>query len=135
MEEALTFLTTQIVMNPTLPFLFHPEFDNFDQLLSVLEGKGSIHTAHGIMLQELHTGEPGGTTRMLPVQARTHKQSLEIHIEEFPDCYVTNRKSPIFEVVQKTVVGDEESRQRASKINLLWILSRLHNSTEQDVPG
>ena len=51
------------------------------------------------MLQEPHTGEPDKAKTMLPVQASTHEQSLEIHCEEPPDCYVTNRKSPNFEVV------------------------------------
>ena len=38
-----------IVRNPAKPSLFHSDWDNFDQNTA----GGSIHTCHGIMLQEV----------------------------------------------------------------------------------
>jgi len=51
--QSSTLLSNQIIRSPSGPAVFHSEFDNFDQLLNDLTGKGSIHTAHGIMLQEV----------------------------------------------------------------------------------
>ena len=48
-----SILTDKIIRNPVGPSVFHSEFDNYDQLVNDLSGKGSIHTAHGIMLQEV----------------------------------------------------------------------------------
>ena len=50
-------LSTQIVRAPQQASIFHSEFDNFDQLLNNLMGKESIHTAHGIMIQDI-AGSP-----------------------------------------------------------------------------
>ena len=62
-----TFLTIQIVCSPDVPFIFHSEFDNFDQLVNHSTGKGSVHTVHGIMLQELTClDDHGGTVPELP---------------------------------------------------------------------
>jgi hypothetical protein len=44
-------LSPQIVRNPNVPFIFHSDFDNFDQLLNDLCGMASVHISHGIMLQ------------------------------------------------------------------------------------
>ena len=62
-EKTSSFLSTQIVRDPDAPSVFHSEFDNFDQLLNDLTGMGSIHTAHGIMLQEIEGNQEqhGGT--------------------------------------------------------------------------
>ena len=48
-----SILTDKIIRNPVEPSVFHSEFDNYDQLINDLSGNGSIHTAHGIMLQEV----------------------------------------------------------------------------------
>ena len=47
--------------NPTIPDLFHADFDNFDQYINDVNSAGSIHTAHGIMLQEVKS------TNSLPI--------------------------------------------------------------------
>ena len=52
LEKRSSLITNEIVKNPTIPALFHSVFDNFDQYTNDLKGAGSIHTAHGIMLQE-----------------------------------------------------------------------------------
>ena len=45
-------LSQRIVTHPKGPSVFHSEFDNFDQLVNDLTGSGSVHTAHGRMLQD-----------------------------------------------------------------------------------
>ena len=85
LEESPNYLSTQIVMNPTTPSLFHSEFDNSDQLLNVLEGKGSVHTAHGIMMREV-SGDTGGTKHTMASVARTKQQQLDISHQELPEC-------------------------------------------------
>ena len=56
-------MSTQIIRSPDAPSIFHSEFDNFEQLLNNLSGKDSIHTAHGIMLQDIERRleDHGGT--------------------------------------------------------------------------
>ena len=46
--------------------VFHLEFDNYDQFINSINGKGSVHTAHGIMLQELSPNETMKPTKDLP---------------------------------------------------------------------
>ena len=53
LAEAHTILTPQIIRNPHCQSLFHSDFDNFDQFVNDLSGAGSIHTCHGIMLQNI----------------------------------------------------------------------------------
>ena len=136
LQESSSLLSTQVVVNPAAPSVFHSEFDNFDQFLNTLEGQGSVHTAHGIMLQDIEGEHHGGTQLVLPSMPRTGEQTLEIAQEELPDCYITTRKSPDLHIVQRTVSGGEEALLKASRMNLLWVLLRMHSSfTEQGVPG
>ena len=72
--------------------VFHSEFDNFDQFINNLSGMGSIHTAHGIMMQEVG-GDQGTCPEPTRLQ-RTGKRSLELQEPQLPEVYVTNRKSP-----------------------------------------
>ena len=51
-EETSSFLSSQIVRNSAAPWIFHSDFDNFDQYVNDISGAGSIHTENGIMLQD-----------------------------------------------------------------------------------
>ena len=51
-ETTSTLLSPQIVRNPNVSFIFRSDFDNFDQLLNDLCRMASVHTSHGIMLQD-----------------------------------------------------------------------------------
>ena len=51
-ENTSTFLSPQIVRHPDVPFVFHSDFDNYDQLLNEFCGMVSVHTSYGIMLQD-----------------------------------------------------------------------------------
>ena len=52
-EETSHMLTIQIIRDPGAQSVFHSELDNFDQMINTLTGSGSVHTAHGIMIQEV----------------------------------------------------------------------------------
>lgn len=40
LQEDSNHQTTQIVLDPSVPAVFHSEFDNFDQFLCVFEDRG-----------------------------------------------------------------------------------------------
>jgi len=141
-RETSSFLSTQIIRSPNAPSVFHSEFDNFDQLLNNLTGMGSIHTAHGIMLQDT-TGKPedhGGVRVEIPsisIMDSSKKRSLNLGTpESLPDCYITQRKSPQIEIHQKTCPGSDDAFNEAHMQHLLWILVRVKSSlSEQEVPA
>jgi hypothetical protein len=49
LQSSVGVLPPTIIRNPSLPSVFHSDFDNFDQNTA----GGSVHTSHGIMLQEV----------------------------------------------------------------------------------
>lgn len=55
-DQSSALLTNQIVLNPQGRTVFHSEFDNFDKNTA----SGSVHTAHGIMLQEVDASQKVG---------------------------------------------------------------------------
>ena len=118
--------------------LFHSEFDNFDQLLNDLTGMGSIHTAHGIMMQDIE-GNPeqqGGTRPEIPAVSRSGARSLKTdQVGNPPECYVTQQKSPSLTIQQLTCPGGEEALKRAMRRNFVWVLIRMMRTVSQDVPG
>ena len=63
-----------------------------------MSGTDSVHTAHGIMLQEVLSddyGEHGDTVPVVPSQPRTKERTLNLSVQqELPGCYVGQRKSP-----------------------------------------
>ena len=69
LDEASSLLTPQLVCNPSTPSLFHSDFDNFDQFVSDLSGSGSVHTVHGIMLQNVTRS---AQTESVPNQPAVH---------------------------------------------------------------
>ena len=140
-DETSNLLSTQIIRSPVAPSVFHSEFDNFDQLLNNLTGMGSIHTAHGIMLQDIE-GRPedhGGTRVEIPSIPRnmtTKQRSLNIQSSEcLPDCYVTQRRSPQITIEQRTYPGGEDAQHKARINHFLWMLIRQQNCMSQQVPG
>ena len=77
----------------------------------------SVHTAHGIMLQDTE-GEHHGQL-VLSSMPQTGMQTLKIAQEELPDCYITSRKSPNLHIVQRTISGGEEALLKANRRNVL----------------
>lgn len=112
-------------MNPVSNSVFHSELDNVDKLLNNLTAKESIHTDHGIMLQELDrpSTEEWNTTK-LPSKART-KKSFFFYVREavsLPECYVTVRSNPIIQMFQLKQSTFSEAVEESQKLNILWIL-------------
>ena len=100
-EKSSYLLTNQIVTNPPENSLFHSDFDNFDQFTTA----GSVHTAHGIMLQEVgDQGDISAETRERSSLQRTKQRSLDISFSssEMPECYITKRRSPSFTITEWT---------------------------------
>lgn len=135
LEETSSLLTTQIVRQPSVPSLFHSEFYNFDQLVNTLTGSGSIHTAHGIMMQEIVSRESvahGGTVESLPEMPRTKDRSLNLRIqEELPDCFIGTRKSPVIPVTYYLLPGSESSLEMAAFKDFFWVILRCDKTINE----
>ena len=95
-QQSSNTLTSQIIRNPAGCSLFHSDFDNFDKFTAT----GSVHTAHGIMLQEVDRNVEEAVELDIPTIERTKQRSLDVVFDsrEMPECYVTQRKSPSYAV-------------------------------------
>ena len=133
--QSSTQLTNQIARSPSGPSVFHSEFDNFDSQLNDLTGKGSVNTAHGIMLQEVSNDDSGTDTKVSP-QIRTKQRSLQLaHATILPDCYVANRQSPKIEVVQLEYPGSSEAMNVSAKHQMIWVMLRMMLRDKEQLPG
>ena len=127
-------LSEQIVRNPdTLQSVFHSEFDNIDQFINNLTGMGSIHTAHGIMMQEVDNSQ--GICPEPPRLQRTKKRSLELPELELPEVYVTNRRSPSLQVTQYEFQEGSLASSASVKRQKVWLLSRMKFSAQKHLPS
>ena len=139
LQETSRLLSTQVVRNPGVPALFHSDFDNFDQLLNDLTGKGSVHTAHGIMMQELMCNDDnhGGVIPEVSSIAKSGDRSLNLQpVEKLPDCFVSKRRSPSYAISTWTYPGSEDALMKANQLNFIWLLIRtLSFQDEQQVPS
>jgi hypothetical protein len=79
-ETTSTLLSPQIVRNPNVPSIFNSYFDNFDQLLNDLCRMASVHTSHGIVLQDCSCPadqEVEGDMPSIPVVHKSGIRSLK----------------------------------------------------------
>ena len=136
LEEASSVLTPQIVPNPSGPSLFHSDFDNFDQYVNDLSGSGSVHTAHGIMIQNVQQNQVVSDP-FIPSVPKTGKRSLlTTEPDSLPPCYIKLRNSPQMTIKQLSIPGSEGALSKSEVINLCWCIFRMMNSTtSQCVPG
>ena len=139
-ETTSTLLSPQIVRNPNVQFIFHSDFDNFDQLLNGLCGMASVHNSHGIMLQDFSCPadqEVEGDMPSIPVVHKSGIRSLKLETQEvLPDCYLTHRRSPSYEVEKTEMSGTEGLFELECKKDLLWVMARyLSSYLEQEIPG
>ena len=141
LDASVNILSEKIIPNPNGPSLFHSDFDNFDQYINTLSGAGSIHTAHGIMLQEISDMTLQSQTENLPSQVqqikkRTKERSISFKINtELPDCYVTNRDSPNIVVDKGIDECDKLSFDDSKKCFTIYYMLREINSSNQLIPG
>ena len=72
-------LSSQIIRHPLPPSVFHSEFDNFDKFVNDVTGRGSVHTAHGIMLQEVcQPNQQDQGAVHLQAMARTRQKTFSL---------------------------------------------------------
>ena len=140
LDQTSSLLTPQIVREPDSPSIFHSEFDNFDQLVNTMSGTDSVHTAHGIMLQEVlsdDTEEHGGIVPIAPTLERTKERTLNLPVQqELPGCYVGQRKSPNYPVVHNVLPDSDGSIIEATEKDIVWLFLRKDmTSAGQNVPG
>ena len=141
-------LSPQIIRNPPSPSVFHSDFDNFDENTA----SGSIHTSHGIMLQEVGpltkrqaaptTEDIGQDTTSTSdhakhATARSGERSLRLEgTQVLPECYITQKQSPPFNLVKRMCADGEATMKEMALQNLLWMIMRMHSAqTDQKVPG
>ena len=94
----------------------------FDKLINDLTGMGSVYTAHGIMLQEIHDDE-GSINEPQTIQ-RSGKRSMDLHQLELPECYVTQKKSPQI-TIEKITYSEGSIAISIDLINVRWFISFL----------
>ena len=137
-EETSTLLSTQIVRSPDSKSVFHSEFDNFDQLLNTVTGQDFIHTAHGIMLQDIAgpSESHSGLCVQMPSIEKRRERSLSMETSQLPECYITIRRSPKLTITHMTYPGGEMTFREAGLKQMLWILARKEGQiVQKPVPG
>ena len=96
-QQSSNMLTSHIIRNPVGNSLFHSDFDNVDKFTAT----GSVHTANGIMLQEVDQNDEEAIELDIPIIIeRTKQRSLDVVFDsqDMSECYVTQRKSPLHAV-------------------------------------
>ena len=137
-SEMSSVLSPQIIRNPDISAVFHSEFDNFDQLINTLTGMYSVHTAHGIMLQELHedTTEHIARQQNASCKPRTGQRSLhEIPVEQLPECYMTARKGPALKIHNTLFPECLDEVKKSTERQMLWMMTRFHQHGRQSIPA
>ena len=137
LDEASSILTPQIIRNPSVPSLFHSDFDNFDQYVNDLSGSGSVHTSHGIMLQNIPyvPADSAIVSDQPDIHSvpRTGARSLvSCRDDSLPPCYISQRDSPVMNIVRLTQPEYEDAMSRAMDINCTWCIIRLHSSASEN---
>ena len=136
LEKRSLLITNEIVKNPTSPALFHSGFDNFDQYINDVKGAGSIHTAHGIMLQEVEsTNNPPILEDMSPVD-RTKERSIHLSINsDLPECFLTKRKSPVINMTKINGIEDQTAFTLSNTQDLVYKFVRGLCQSQQILPS
>ena len=142
LDQSSHLLTNSIVRNPACKAVFHSDFDNSDEYVNSLTGAGSIHRAHGIILQELLPEVDelvGGSIPSLASQDKTGERSYRFQQVELSteNLYMGIRKNPT--MVKKTtdIPGTKEEQKEMILDTSVWVLLRLIyiDGKEQEYPG
>ena len=134
-QQSSSVLTSNIVRNPVGTSVFHSEFDNFDQYVNELSGGGSIHTAHGIMLQEIPEDTADQAPILPPVLRQKQRSWNQPELPEFDEVYVSHRQSPRMDIKCQEMPGSRTAIEKAQIRDITWILLRKFNAIEQHIPG
>ena len=142
LDETSHILGHNIVRNPDCKSLFHSDFDNFDQYTNQLTGAGSVHRAHGIMLQELQPEldeSVGGNVPVIQDQKKTGKRSYKFQPQAplSENFYMSVRKNPQLTIETTNIAGGEEQYDKMLHEGLIWVFLRLIANEVNDLeyPG
>ena len=129
-QESASLLPASIIRHPVSQSVFHSEFDNFE-IVNELYGAGSVHTAHGIMLQDI-VGE-----EMVDIESATVPRTRERSLKELPDsnlpeCYMTIRCGPNMATGKDRHEDGLQAFNVSKWKNIMWVSLR---DTERRVPG
>ena len=130
-----SLITNQIIRNPIGPTVFHSQFDNYDQLINDLSGKGSVHTAHGIMMQEVGDDEVSPVMESAGKPREKFRSMVHEDNEVLEDCYVTHRNSPQLNIQRKSVPGSQDASSSAISKDGIWIFLRNIHSHNPSIPN
>ena len=134
-EESSSMLSNQIICHPSGPSVFHSEFDNFDQFVNDLSGKGSVHTAHGIMLQEVTINEVPNPTETQQIPKDKKRSLVNVVADQLDECYISQRKSPEMSIQRNSTPGSEAANLTANQKDIAWLVLRSVKSDNQTIPG
>ena len=123
-EQSSTLLTNQIIRRPIGPSVFHSEFDNFDEYVNDLSGKGSVHTAHGIMMQETTDDKSYDFNEDNQIPKDRKRSLVNAISEPLPECFISQRKSPVISLQENMSQQCESAKQQANCKDVLWLISR-----------
>ena len=130
MDESSHLLTNSIIRNASCKTIFHWDFDNFDQYTNELTGAGSVHRAHGIMLQELlpeANEEVGGSIPEVLLQKKTKERSYKFKPTKPTEdkLYMGIRNNPSMTINTKSICGGEEQQNIMRFEGFTWVFLRL----------
>ena len=100
--------------------------DLFAAEANVLFGSGSVHTAHGIMLQEILSDEAQVEEPLLTRERTGERTMSDINVDELPEVYMTVRKSPLMLINRETYDEAEPIFKESMKNNMFWMTLRIY---------
>ena len=124
-QQSSSLLCENIHPEPNGPSVFHSEFDNFDQFVNNLSGHGSIHTAHGIMLQDCLLDQTDRNIRVTTVPKTKQRSWWNENAPDFQECYISKRKSPVMKIERTQLPGSCEAFTVSVRKDLTWIVLRI----------
>ena len=92
-QESVSLQLASFIRTHTDHAVLYSEFDNFDKLVNELYGAGSVHTAHGMMLQEVACDTQDEAQKQ-SVEKTKERSLLTLRGGTLPECYMIHRKSP-----------------------------------------
>ena len=101
-QNTSSLLPVSIVRNLTCPSVFRSDFDNYDEYVNDLRGKGFIHRLYDIMLQDFDTKDAsdidGHKLDITPIP-KIGRRSLAVASKLLSECHMGKRIDPSYTLV------------------------------------
>ena len=108
-------------------------WDNIDRLEETLSGGGTSHRVNGIVVQPRSYGPYAQKNVTSEPTSKTKQRSVNVTPTQLPTYFAGGR---VGRPPRPYVDADaDDLRQHTARKNLLWILTRLHQASHQDVSG